>query len=118
MSTASQRDVTAQRRLERALRREGGAERVRKHRHGPLLANVCHEVRTPLAAVIGMTALALETEPMPKQAGYLAKALASGRLARRAARGLARDVAFALQGGPDGAHGPGRRCPHVEQLDE
>ncbi|HKC23479.1 MAG TPA: response regulator, partial [Thermoanaerobaculia bacterium] len=44
------------------------------------LANVSHEVRTPLNAVIGMTSLALKTDLTPKQAGYVGKAQASARL--------------------------------------
>jgi two-component system sensor histidine kinase/response regulator len=44
------------------------------------LANVSHEVRTPLNAVIGMTSLALKTELTAKQAGYIGKAQASARL--------------------------------------
>ena len=43
------------------------------------LANTSHEMRTPLNGILGMTALALETQLTPEQRGYLEAVQLSGR---------------------------------------
>jgi len=44
------------------------------------LATMSHEIRTPITAVLGMTHLALQTNPTPKQKGYLEKISISANL--------------------------------------
>ena len=43
------------------------------------LSNMSHEIRTPISAVIGLTFLALKTDPNPKQRDYLEKIHRSGQ---------------------------------------
>ncbi len=65
------RDVTAQKRLEEELQkaREGAlaADRAKSN----FLANMTHEIRTPMIGVLGMTELTLATKLAPKQREYL-----------------------------------------------
>jgi len=65
------RDVTAQKRLEEELQkaREGAlsADLAKSN----FLANMTHEIRTPMIGVLGMTELTLATQLTPKQREYL-----------------------------------------------
>lgn len=47
------------------------------------IANISHELRTPMNAVLGMLKLLGATAPSPRQAGYLAKADTAARLLLR-----------------------------------
>ncbi|WP_290868557.1 response regulator [Aquabacterium sp.] len=69
------RDLSQRRETERALidAREAALETSRAR--GAFLANVSHEVRTPMNAIIGLTELALRTPLNPVQRDYLEKTL-------------------------------------------
>jgi len=61
--------------LEAAKEAAESADRAK----GSFIANVSHEVRTPLNAVLGLTELALKAKPTPTQRDYLAKILNAGQ---------------------------------------
>jgi len=91
------RDVTERRRAELALAelnaslearvqtRTHELVQARKHAEAAsqaksdFLSNMSHEIRTPMNGVLGMTYLALETDPNPKQRDYLQKISQSGQ---------------------------------------
>ena len=91
------RDVTERRRAEQALAELNASletriltrtrELVEARQHAEaasqaksdFLSNMSHEIRTPMNGVLGMTYLALETDPNPKQRDYLQKISQSGQ---------------------------------------
>src|SRR5205085_11737106 len=65
LRTAELRTVNAQLQVARE------AAEAANHAKSEFLANVSHEMRTPMNGIIGMTELALETNPTPEQREYL-----------------------------------------------
>ena len=71
-------DVTAKREaLE--LRRERDLVQAASRAKSEFLANMGHEIRTPMNAVMGLSRLALKSELVPKQRGYLEKICSASR---------------------------------------
>ncbi|MBU5636807.1 PAS domain S-box protein [Geomonas sp. Red69] len=71
-------DVTAKREAQE-LRRERDLVQAASQAKSEFLANMGHEIRTPMNAVMGLSRLALKTELMPKQRGYLEKICSASR---------------------------------------
>ncbi|WP_239026935.1 PAS domain-containing hybrid sensor histidine kinase/response regulator [Geomonas oryzisoli] len=71
-------DVTAKREAQE-LRRERDLVQAASRAKSEFLANMGHEIRTPMNAVMGLSRLALKTELMPKQRGYLEKICSASR---------------------------------------
>ncbi len=65
------RDVTAEKRLEEELESARKAATVADRAKSNFLANMTHEIRTPMIGVLGMTDLTLATELTPQQREYL-----------------------------------------------
>jgi two-component system sensor histidine kinase/response regulator len=60
--------------MQTAMLRAEAATRMKSD----FLATMSHEIRTPMNAIIGMSRLALMTDPSPKQRNYLAKIQGAG----------------------------------------
>jgi PAS domain S-box-containing protein len=73
---ASLETRVAQRTSELAMALDN-AEQAKRSR-GEFLAKMSHEIRTPMNAVLGMTYLALKSNPDPRQRSYLEKIQLSG----------------------------------------
>jgi CheY-like chemotaxis protein len=69
--TRSMRHVIERGRLARELRRRGEEAEAAPRARAELLAELTHEVRTPLHTVLGMADLLLETELTREQEGYV-----------------------------------------------
>ena len=65
------RDVGAVRALEADLAAARRAAKAGEQAKSHFLANITHEIRTPMIGILGMTELTLATELMPKQREYL-----------------------------------------------
>lgn len=65
------RDVTAQKLLEEELQRAREGAKVADRAKNNFLANMTHEIRTPMIGILGMTELTLATELTPKQRDFL-----------------------------------------------
>ena len=76
--TAIVRDVTEQRRAERALERAKSEAEAAARAKSLFLANMSHEIRTPLNAVIGMTTLLLDTPMSEDQRDFARTIRGSG----------------------------------------
>ena len=70
------RDITQQREYEEKLRSAIRQANLASQAKSDFLANVSHEIRTPINGIIGMSELCLETELTPEQTGFLQTALA------------------------------------------
>lgn len=64
-------DVTRQKRVERELERARQAAESASQAKSDFLANISHELRTPMNAILGMTQLALDEEISPAVHDYL-----------------------------------------------
>lgn len=67
----SLRDVTAQKLLEEELRKAREGAKAADRAKNNFLANMTHEIRTPMIGILGMTELTLATELTPKQRDFL-----------------------------------------------
>ncbi|MCK9261545.1 MAG: response regulator, partial [Azoarcus sp.] len=72
--TGINRDITAQRELERGLLRAKEEADAASAAKSSFLANMSHEIRTPMNAVLGMLQLVRQTELSSRQHEYLKKA--------------------------------------------
>ena len=70
-------DITDRKQAEQELRRAREAAEAANKAKTEFLANVSHEIRTPINGIIGMTELALDTELTPDQQEYLEMVKAS-----------------------------------------
>ena len=64
-------DLTDQKRTELELEQSRLAAESANRAKSDFLANISHELRTPMNAIIGMTELALDESPVPQVRGYL-----------------------------------------------
>ena len=71
------RDITGQKRAAEALRMAKEAAEAANRAKSEFLANVSHEVRTPMNAIIGMTELVLDSDLAESQREYLELVLES-----------------------------------------
>ncbi len=62
---------------DRELLAAGEAAEQSRRSKSEFLANMSHEIRTPMNAILGMAYLALKTEMLPQQKGYVTKLLAA-----------------------------------------
>lgn len=72
------RDVTAERRVEIALRQAAESASRSEAAKTSFLANMSHEIRTPLNGVLGLARMLAETELNPVQRGFVDDVIGSG----------------------------------------
>jgi signal transduction histidine kinase/CheY-like chemotaxis protein/HPt (histidine-containing phosphotransfer) domain-containing protein len=72
-------DITQRKRTEGELREALEAARIADKAKDEFLANITHELRTPLAAVIGFSSLARPLSTDPRQREYLDKVNSAGK---------------------------------------
>jgi len=72
------RDVTAEHRIEEALRKAAESAEASDRAKSEFLANMSHEIRTPIHGVLGLARLLSETELDPVQRSYIEDVIGSG----------------------------------------
>lgn len=73
-------DITSRQQVEQELRRAKEEAEAANRAKSLFLANVSHEVRTPLSGILGMAELTLATDLTAEQRGYLELLRASGHV--------------------------------------
>ena len=73
------RDITEQRRQEQEIRRARDIAEEAARMKSDFLANMSHDIRTPMNAIIGLSHLVLKTGLTPRQRDYIQKVHASGQ---------------------------------------
>ncbi len=73
-------DITERKRLETEINAAKERAEAASQAKSDFLANVSHEIRSPLNAILGMTELSLLSGPPPKIQGYLEKVISSGQV--------------------------------------
>ncbi len=74
------RDLRKQKQTEIELRKASQEAEIAAQAKSDFLARMSHEIRTPMNGVLGLTHLALESNPPPEQKEYLEKIRASARI--------------------------------------
>ena len=65
------RDISEQKRIELELREASSKAQAASHAKSRFLANVSHEMRTPLNGILGMSGLLTDTHLTPEQSAYV-----------------------------------------------
>lgn len=72
-------DISRRKVIEQQLREAKEAAEAASRAKSDFLANMSHVIRTPMNAIIGMSHLALQADPSPRQREYLSKIRGAGQ---------------------------------------